>query len=57
MTVQIRVTINILNLNCTMCTNSLIDILILFFFFLEMCVFVNSIHWQEGKYDLIFIKE
>lgn len=56
MTVQIRVTINILNLNCTMYTNSLIDILILFVF-LEMCVFVNSIHWQEGKYDLIFIKK
>lgn len=57
MKVQTRVTLNNLNLNCTMYTNSLIDILILFFFFLEMCVFVNSIHWQEGKYDLIFIKE
>lgn len=33
MTVQTRVTLNILNLNCTMYTNSLIDILILFFFF------------------------
>lgn len=57
MKVQTRVTLNNLNLNSTMYTNSLIDILILFFFFLEMCVFVNSIHWQEGKYDLIFIKE
>lgn len=36
MTVQIRVTINILNFNCTMYTNSLIDILILFFF-LNLC--------------------